>query len=91
MVDKFSPFIPGKSTPDPDPPTRPVLIIWPAGTPESCLPHICDWRRLEDETIEAAYYSEAELRESIHALALVKEAVGLGGEVSVPPRQSVDD
>lgn len=62
--------------------THPILINWPADTPEFCLPHVCDWRRLEDDTIEAAYYSEAELKQSIYALALVKEAVGLGGVVA---------
>lgn len=84
MIDKFTPFIPGQPPPDPDSPTRPALCViqWPADTPESCLPHVCDWRRLESGEIEAAYYSEAELRESIHALALVREAQALGGVVS---------
>jgi hypothetical protein len=59
----------------------PILILWPADTPEVVLPHVADWRRLEDKTIEAAYYSEPELRESIHVLAMVKEAQALGGVV----------
>jgi len=59
----------------------PVLIIWPADTPKVVLPHIADWRRLDDKRIEAAYYSEDELRASIHALALIREAEALGGVV----------
>jgi hypothetical protein len=65
---------------DPAPPFKgwPVLIIWPSNTPTAVFP---SWRRLEGGEIEAIYTNEAELRESIHALALAKEAQALGGVI----------
>ena len=75
MTDKFIPFIPGQ--PIPDPASR--RIVWPGDTPEAALP--ATWHRLADGTIEAAYRSQSELNESIRVLALVKEAVALGGVV----------
>lgn len=59
----------------------PILIIWPADTPESVLPHVCDWRRLEGGEVEAAYHNEPELRDRVHTLAMVREVIVLGGVV----------
>lgn len=61
----------------------PALIVWPADTPEAILPNVADWRRLgeDDQRIEAAYYNEADLRKSVHGLALVREAEAFGGVV----------
>lgn len=59
--------------------TGPIVITWPADTPESILP--TTWKRLESGEIEAAYGSEAELRQSVYALALAQEAVRLGGVI----------
>lgn len=61
------------------PPAYPICLQWPADTPTAALPP--GWYRRADDTIEVVYFNDAELRESVHALALVREAAGLGGVV----------
>jgi len=60
----------------------PIAIIWPADTPVETLPD--NHMSLPDGRYQAIYANVNELRESIHALALIKAAATFasGGQVT---------
>ena len=62
----------------------PVTIIWPAVSPVEAMP--AGWRRLDDGCLQVTYTTKTELRQTIEALSLVKEARDLGGILSDQPQ-----
>ena len=54
------------------------VITWPNDTPAVALPR---YVLLADGRFKTEYHTEAEFRDSVHTLMLIKEAVALGGVV----------